>query len=96
MEIRVISYHWLLIMTGVLLQSEDSLPLKSSIARLSSTPTRAPSPPSPDDYEDINSMGRKTEIFSKILDEAGYDTKLRPPGVNGTGPTVVQVSLHIR
>ncbi|XP_021944512.2 glutamate-gated chloride channel isoform X2 [Folsomia candida] len=49
------------------------------------------------DYEDVNSKGKKSEIFNRIFDESGYDTKLRPPGLkNGTGPTVIKVSLHIR
>jgi anionic glutamate receptor len=50
------------------------------------------------DYEDVNSRGRKSEIFDEILEKGKYDTKLRPPGLsgNGSGPTVIQVSLHIR
>ncbi len=48
------------------------------------------------DYEDVNSKGKKSEIFHQLFEEAGYDTKLRPVGKNGTGPTVVKVSLHIR
>lgn len=49
------------------------------------------------DYEDVNSKGKKSEIFNRIFDEAGYDTKLRPPGTNnGSGPTTIKISLHIR
>ncbi len=68
------------------------------IARIStlSIPTTTSETPLVDEFENINSMGKKTEIFSKILDDAGYDTKLRPPGINGTGPTTVQVSLYVR
>jgi len=46
---------------------------------------------------DINSSSMKSEIFLSILDNSGYDKKLRPPGINnGTGPTAIAVSLYIR
>lgn len=48
------------------------------------------------DYDDVNSKSRKSEILDRLLDGNNYDEKIRPPGVNGTGPTIVFIGVYLR
>lgn len=48
------------------------------------------------DYEDVNSKSKKSEIFNKIIDGNGYDSKIRPPSLNGSGPTNITVGIYLR
>lgn len=45
-------------------------------------------------YADINSKSRATEIFNQVL-QGSYDPKVRPTGVNGSGPVEVSVNLFL-
>jgi len=43
------------------------------------------------DYEDVNAKPKKKEILDTVLHENNYDSTIRPPGINGSGPVEVVI-----